>query len=64
MIDDEGELSTTDVKAKFVNGKPQAIEAKYAMRSQFEWDRFIRFMDRYAEENGLGFEKNAGGAGQ
>jgi hypothetical protein len=23
MIDDEGELSTTDVKAKFVNGKPQ-----------------------------------------
>ncbi|KAI8464355.1 MAG: photosystem II subunit 28 [Monoraphidium minutum] len=57
MIDDEGELSTTDVKAKFVNGKPQAIEAKYNMRSSFEWDRFIRFMDRYAEENGLGFEK-------
>lgn len=56
MVDDEGELSTTDVKAKFVNGKPQAIEAKYSMRSQFEWDRFIRFMDRYAEENGLGFE--------
>lgn len=46
MIDDEGTLSTTDVKAKFINGKPQAIEAKYAMRSQFEWDRFIRFMDR------------------
>jgi Psb28 protein len=47
MIDDEGTLSTTDVKAKFVNGKPQAIEAKYSMRSQFEWDRFIRFMDRH-----------------
>jgi photosystem II protein len=46
MIDDEGTLSTTDVKAKFINGKPQAIEAKYSMRSQFEWDRFIRFMDR------------------
>lgn len=59
MIDEEGELSTTDVKAKFINGKPQAIEAKYNMRSQFEWDRFIRFMDRYAEENGLGFEKKA-----
>jgi hypothetical protein len=25
---------------------PQAIEAKYNMRSSFEWDRFIRFMDR------------------
>lgn len=57
MVDDEGEMSTTDVKAKFVNGKPQAIEAKINMRSQFEWDRFMRFMDRYAEEAGLGFEK-------
>eukprot|EP00775_Hariotina_reticulata_P000118 gene118-285_t len=57
MVDDEGTLSTTDVKAKFINGKPQAIEAKYSMRSQFEWDRFIRFMDRYAEANGMGFEK-------
>jgi photosystem II protein len=59
MIDDEGTLSTTDVKARFVNGKPTAIEARYSMRSQFEWDRFIRFMDRYAEANGLGFEKSA-----
>lgn len=57
MVDDEGTLTTTDVKAKFVNGKPQAIEAKFNMRSQFEWDRFMRFMDRYAEDNGLGFEK-------
>jgi photosystem II reaction center protein Psb28 len=46
MIDDEGTLTTTDVKARFVNGKPTAIEARYSMRSQFEWDRFIRFMDR------------------
>ncbi|KAG1666369.1 hypothetical protein FOA52_007907 [Chlamydomonas sp. UWO 241] len=59
MEDDEGLLSTTDVKAKFVNGKPQAIEARYMMKSGFEWDRFMRFMDRYAEEQGLGFEKGA-----
>jgi hypothetical protein len=51
MIDDEGTLSTTDVKARFVNGKPTAIEARYAMRSQFEWDRFIRFMDRWVGHN-------------
>lgn len=37
----------------------KAIEAKYTMRSGFEWDRFIRFMDRYAEAKGLGFEKGA-----
>ncbi len=42
----QGVLTTTDVKAKFVNGKPQIIEAKFNMRSQFEWDRFMRFMDR------------------
>jgi hypothetical protein len=52
MIDDEGQLSTTDVKAKFINGKPQAIEARYQMRSEFEWDRFIRFMDRWAGVGG------------
>lgn len=57
LVDDEGQLTTTDVKAKFINGKPQAIEARYQMKSQFEWDRFIRFMDRYAADNGLGFEK-------
>jgi photosystem II 13kDa protein len=56
MVDEEGEMQTTDVKAKFLNGKPTAIEARYQMRSTFEWDRFIRFMDRYAESAGLGFE--------
>jgi photosystem II protein len=57
MVDDEGSMTTTDVKAKFVNGKPQIIEAKLNLKSSFEWDRFMRFMDRYAETNGLGFEK-------
>lgn len=59
MIDDEGELTTVDVQAKFVNGKPNRIEAKYVMRTAFEWDRFMRFMERYAEENALGFAKKA-----
>lgn len=45
-------------QAKFVNGKPDRIEAKYVMRSTLEWDRFMRFMERYAEESGLGFKKS------
>lgn len=57
MVDDEGVLTTVDVQAKFVNGKPDRIEAKYIMRSTFEWDRFMRFMERYADEKGLGFQK-------
>ncbi len=58
MTDDEGELITVEVQAKFVNGKPSKIEAKYVMRSSFEWERFMRFMERYAEEKGLGFAKS------
>jgi photosystem II protein len=57
MIDDEGELSTNDVNARFSNGKPQAIESTYVMTSPDEWDRFMRFMERYGEANGLGFNK-------
>ncbi|PSC72893.1 photosystem II reaction cent isoform B [Micractinium conductrix] len=57
MNDDEGTITTVDVQAKFVNGKPDKIEVKYVMRSSFEWDRFMRFMERYAEDMGLGFQK-------
>ncbi|XP_010262461.1 PREDICTED: photosystem II reaction center PSB28 protein, chloroplastic [Nelumbo nucifera] len=57
MIDEEGVLQSVDVSAKFVNGKPARIEAKYVMRSPREWDRFMRFMERYSNENGLQFIK-------
>ena len=57
MIDDEGEISTNDVNAKFINGKPQSIESTYVMKSPAEWDRFMRFMERYGEANGLGLNK-------
>jgi photosystem II reaction center protein Psb28 len=55
MNDEEGTIETVDVQAKFVNGKPEAIECKHVMRSALEWDRFMRFMERYAGENDLGF---------
>ncbi|MBN3962962.1 MULTISPECIES: photosystem II reaction center protein Psb28 [unclassified Nostoc] len=58
LIDEEGEIITREVKAKFVNGKPEELEALYVMKSVQEWDRFIRFMERYAEENDLGLSKN------
>ena len=57
MIDDEGEIITRDVNAKFINGKPEGLEALYIMKSSAEWDRFMRFMERYSEANGLGFSK-------
>jgi photosystem II protein len=58
LIDEEGEIMSREVKGKFVNGKPTAIEAMLIMRSPEEWERFMRFMNRYAEEHGLGLNKS------
>ncbi|KAL7543004.1 hypothetical protein ACHAXR_012890 [Thalassiosira sp. AJA248-18] len=57
LVDEEGEMSTSDVNASFTNGKPQSIECQLVMTSPAEWDRFMRFMERYGEANGLGFTK-------
>ncbi len=57
MIDEEGEIITRDVNAKFVNGEPEALEVVYSYKSADEFERFMRFMERYGEENGLGFTK-------
>ncbi|KMT05731.1 hypothetical protein BVRB_7g166610 [Beta vulgaris subsp. vulgaris] len=58
MIDEEGVLQTTSVNARFINGKPAGVEAKYIMRTPRDWDRFMRFMERYANANGLQFVKS------
>nr|ARO90940.1 photosystem II reaction center protein W [Corynoplastis japonica] len=58
LIDEEGQLTTRDVNAKFVNGKPQAIESIYLIKSPQDWDRFMRFMERYSLNNGLTFTKS------
>ncbi len=57
LIDDEGTLLTKDVNARFINGTPKSIEAIYIMKSPDDWDRFMRFMERYGEEKGLTFTK-------
>ncbi|MBD0269948.1 photosystem II reaction center protein Psb28 [Pseudanabaena sp. FACHB-2040] len=58
LVDEEGELVSRDVNGKFVNGEPAGIEARYIIKSVEEWERFMRFMNRYAEQNGLGFTKS------
>lgn len=57
LIDKEGILETRDVKARFVNGKPEAIESIFIMKSPKTWNRFMRFMERYGKTNGLVFTK-------
>ena len=58
LVDDEGEIVSREVKGKFVNGEARAIEAVLIMKSEAEFDRFVRFMNKYAEEHGLGLDKN------
>lgn len=59
MVDEEGELVTRNVNAKFINGRSAGIEAIYKMDGESEWERFMRFMNRYAESNGMGFSKKS-----
>lgn len=53
LVDDEGEIFSREVKGKFINGEARAIEAVLIMKSADEFERFVRFMDKYAEQNGL-----------
>jgi photosystem II protein len=46
MIDEEGEIATTDVNAKFLNGKPRIVEAVFIMRDPPTFDRVMRFLVR------------------
>uniref|UniRef100_UPI0030011C7A photosystem II protein psb28 n=1 Tax=Anunuuluaehu liula TaxID=3049639 RepID=UPI0030011C7A len=55
LKDEEGEIVTKDVNAKFINGKPKAIESIYIIKSPQDWDRFMRFMERYSNDNELSF---------
>jgi photosystem II protein len=55
LQDEEGELVTREVKARFVNGRASAIEATYTWKTHEDFERFMRFAQRYAETHELGF---------
>ncbi len=58
LIDQEGELITREVKARFVNGNPSALEAVYSWKSELDFQRFMRFAERYAKSHGLGYSES------
>ena len=59
MIDEEGELVTREVNARFINGEPSALEAIYTWKSEVDFERFMRFAQRYAKCNGMGYTENS-----
>ena len=57
MIDDEGEILTREVKAKFIDGNPTFLEATYTWKNTSDFERFMRFANSYAKYNGLGYSE-------
>ena len=62
MLDEEGQMVTREVNARFVNGKPAALEATYTWKTTADFERFMRFAQRYAESHDLGFSNQQGDA--
>ena len=59
LIDEEGELVTREVNARFINGKPSALEATFVWKSEIDFERFMRFAKRYANSHGMGYTQNS-----
>ena len=57
MFDEEGAIQTREVKARFLNGQPSAIEATYVWKNEADFQRFMRFAKRYAACNGIGYSE-------
>ena len=57
MVDEEGSMVTREVNGKFINGKPSALEATYTWKTLEDFERFMRFAQRYADANGLGYSQ-------
>ena len=59
LLDEEGELVTREVNARFVNGEPNALEATYNWKSEIDFERFMRFAKRYAQSHGMGYTERS-----
>ena len=60
LIDEEGEITTREINISVSrkNGKYTAIEAVYCWRSESDFNRFMRFANRYANKYGLAYEES------
>ena len=61
LIDSEGEISVTPSSLKIIWGGDEGDELKqvrcaFDIEKDEHWDRFMRFMKRYAEANGMAYQ--------
>ncbi|GAA6617775.1 photosystem II reaction center protein Psb28 [Scytonema sp. NUACC26] len=60
LTDEEGEIRVTPSSTQFIFGgaegdELQRVECKFEIEQDDQWQRFMRFMQRYAEANGLAY---------
>ncbi len=58
LTDDEGRIEVQPDSVQFVFGGPegddlQRVDCKFAVTQDDHWERFMRFMHRYAEAHGM-----------
>lgn len=62
LIDSEGKIIVTPNSLKMIFGDDEGnelkrVECKFEIESDSHWERFTRFMNRYAEANGMEFAR-------
>jgi photosystem II Psb28-2 protein len=62
LSDEEGEIRVTPSSVKFIFGGPEGddferMDCAFEIEQENHWERFMRFMNRYAEANGMVYDK-------
>ena len=60
LTDEEGEIRVTPSSTKFIFGGDEGdelrrVECKVEIEQEDHWERFMRFMNRYAQANGMAY---------
>ena len=60
LTDEEGVISVTPSSLKFIFGGPEGddlerVNCEFEVEQEEHWERFMRFMNRYAEANGMAY---------
>ncbi len=68
LIDTEGVISVEPSSVKFIFNGPEGddlerVECKFELDREDHWERFMRFMQRYAEANGMEYGENPSSKG-
>lgn len=63
LTDEEGEISVEPSSVQFIFGgdegdELQRVECKFEIERPDHWERFMRFMNRYAEANGMAYTES------